>query len=65
MGQAEAERWISLKNSLQLGGRKEGWSGGWEDEDAGRYKLGGRGVWVHVKEHARDLCCFGIYSGPF
>lgn len=63
MGQAEAERWISLKSSLQLGGGGGGggagwWSGGWEDEQ------GGRSGWVCTKECARDLCCFGIHSGP-
>ena len=63
MGQAKAERWISLKNSLQLGV----WGGqvGRRMNRQGRYKLGGRGVWVYMKEHACDLCCFGICSGPF
>lgn len=39
------------------------WSGGWEDEQAGRYKVGGKRVCMFIEERAHDLCCFGIYSG--
>jgi hypothetical protein len=61
MGQVKAETWISLNNCLQPGE----WPDRWEDEQAGRYRVGGKGVWVCKEEHAQDFCCFGIYVVPF
>lgn len=61
MGQAEAERWILLKNLLQLGGRVVKWVGGW----AGReLQIGREGVWVCMEEHAHDLCSLASILDP-
>lgn len=38
MGQVKAETWISLNNCLQPGE----WPDRWEDEQAGRYRVGGK-----------------------